>query len=1731
MVDYLLDILDSHIEKYGTYNRYVLYSLPNEVIDALEERVGAGTAIPWLILTPGSNEDFEDRNLENKVYRLIEEDIISFRTFSNGISGYLIIVPVGLSLQSSLENTVNRISGVEGKVIDRILESCGLDDANKKVIESCINHFLLQEKSPEVTKEEFEWKLISRLARISRGDLNKYESLLRFLGFPKGVQVLDNIKSISRIYKSLCSLCRKDGIRNTMENFSQKLNLQHSGKEWGSAFSLLYDDIVGNVSDAISFEQAPFCGFSNYGSGWWDKLTLDIWEELFEGTDKNGFEIKPISPNRLIGSQGIYLFGDGPIVFSSAPKLVDWYIGKELIASSTDQVGISEMMLTSQGDIKELKAIDVNGKSKKLNFCHLSSSSFPLVIDSPNAKKISKFKKSKDVGISYECDVEFYSVGSNTLNFFFRNDIDLGSEILGLDASSDSGEDTYPITKGGQVRIGDYGIGYGNSEIFTDESCVYKFQVLGPSGEPNTIALKIKSLEYEPKSVASYLEANIELNLFSKVSSSRPKVIIPTGLPSIGKWVISNKGESFNPIALCPDLGKFIHLPESNYPFKKEEFLISENYGFEKGFDYRHKDFQSNPLFSKLIGLRSSLIDHIFGVSDLNIDESVFLEGRTDLTDKLLRSDIGNKLLTDYIAEYIELFNTEDSKDLVPWWDTLPLYWPEGTTGMIGNAPLAVILHPLHPLNLAWVLNATQLLEDAISANAPCPIAGLLTKFTLTKVYHLPRKGGNKDEYLSLNSNHYYWQVYWNTNKLPLLHDDKVKEFLGGISLVLDTNSASLSANQVGASLRQIEFLLPAKNSYRLGVIGDGHFGGFNTGVLEWMSNVCSGEFQKELSIAPLLSEVSPPKVLVYDFRKPGYMPDNDLLNHYVNEKDVTVSWFRKGNSDVKDCNYDISFATRVESKMPSLVKPPNANECFSLVSSSALFNIDFDSIDGNAILEPLASDHIIGGSNPLPFSQLLEVMKRANASGLKDSVYKYSPGLSDFKDIMQSSQYSVVPASGLDISYVVNHSLDLFLWDYEMPGYNKSNNSIDGYYMVSADDSLHVEVINKAFHRLTDEILDEATASKLLNWMNKFGILSLKNLSSGGSMSLAEVGVLSAYLLLQPSVGMFNDFPGLFPASSERYINLLVPVDPFRQRISTLKDFTNFSIATRPDFLLFQFPKDGSLNLSVRVVEVKARTNNIQDLEIKTIIERQAEPFLDFLRHLRDYKKGEVRLWQDALPLLISEMVKFSLGLANINHGFTGVELAVVKQGLARLWSDPSCLDLSQSIVVTVSKKSINESYNVGGKSYVINLSSHYLKQFIDGDWRGFKANSRSHFLEGMVDGSADIPADPVKGVSKDPNINMGNGNGEDSGKDHKPSTGQSKEAKFGLSHVSPAKWEQQYNDVIGILSEHGVNVLPNDGIRFIEGPAFVTYNIILARGMKVGSVERLDNELKLGLHLSHNQNIRFKVDAGYIRIEVPKTQEDRYFVGVTDLWLSWAPKSRSLSVPVGVDQEGHIVDIDFSDSNTPHLLIGGSTGSGKSEALNTILRGLCHFKNPKELRLLLVDPKGTELNGFEDSPFLLGNIGLFPEDAIQILEMAVKEMEDRYAIFRKHRVNKIADYNDLNVGEKMPWWLIVLDEYGDLTSGQDDKKSIEDKLKRLAQKARAAGIHLVITTQKPSSEVISTNIRSNLGMQIALRVKGGAESRVILDQVGAEALNGMGDALLNSTHGLRRIQVALYK
>ena len=311
------------------------------------------------------------------------------------------------------------------------------------------------------------------------------------------------------------------------------------------------------------------------------------------------------------------------------------------------------------------------------------------------------------------------------------------------------------------------------------------------------------------------------------------------------------------------------------------------------------------------------------------------------------------------------------------------------------------------------------------------------------------------------------------------------------------------------------------------------------------------------------------------------------------------------------------------------------------------------------------------------------------------------------------------------------------------------------------------------------------------------------------------------------------------------------------------------------------------------------------------------------------------------------------------------------------------------------------------------------------------------------------------------------------------------------------------------------------------ISGPRVTRYELQLAPGTKVGKVAKLKDDLSYALATTEIRILAPIPGKQAVGVEVPNLSPNVVTLG--DIYDEVPATASPLSVWLGKDISGAAVWADLA--RMPHILIAGTTGSGKSGCINAILTSILLRATPDEARLILIDPKRIELNYYESIPHLLTPVVSSPKEASAVLLNVVTEMERRYERLSLLRARNLPEANRAlrkRGEEELPYLLVVIDELADLmmVSPQD----VEDSIIRLAQKSRAVGIHLVLATQRPSVDVITGMIKANVPSRIAFAVSSQTDSRVILDQNGAESLLGQGDMLFKplGTSRLQRVQGA---
>ena len=339
-----------------------------------------------------------------------------------------------------------------------------------------------------------------------------------------------------------------------------------------------------------------------------------------------------------------------------------------------------------------------------------------------------------------------------------------------------------------------------------------------------------------------------------------------------------------------------------------------------------------------------------------------------------------------------------------------------------------------------------------------------------------------------------------------------------------------------------------------------------------------------------------------------------------------------------------------------------------------------------------------------------------------------------------------------------------------------------------------------------------------------------------------------------------------------------------------------------------------------------------------------------------------------------------------------------------------------------------------------------------------------------------------------------------------------------------------EAYNKINQIDVEKGerlLHILELFGVKarildVIKGSSVTMYVVRLEDGIKVSKLKNLVNDIELNLPATH---VRFVPIPEKMAIGIEIPSDDRYTVHFRDVFTKIDKARYRIPFILGTNILNEPVCIDIT--KTPHLLIAGATGSGKSVCINNLIASILYSRTPDEVKLIFVDPKMVELSVYEGIPHLLGDVITDADETVDMLDACIHEMNRRYDLLKELNCRNIESYNE-KADRRLKYIVLVMDEFADLMA--TDQKRIEPRIAKLTAMSRAVGIHLVLATQRPSTNVITGVIKANIPSRIAFQVSSSIDSRIILDESGAEKLLGKGDMLVSTSSGLglERVQGA---
>ena len=330
--------------------------------------------------------------------------------------------------------------------------------------------------------------------------------------------------------------------------------------------------------------------------------------------------------------------------------------------------------------------------------------------------------------------------------------------------------------------------------------------------------------------------------------------------------------------------------------------------------------------------------------------------------------------------------------------------------------------------------------------------------------------------------------------------------------------------------------------------------------------------------------------------------------------------------------------------------------------------------------------------------------------------------------------------------------------------------------------------------------------------------------------------------------------------------------------------------------------------------------------------------------------------------------------------------------------------------------------------------------------------------------------------------------------------------------------------NDILDLFNKLNLPVID---AGHICGPRFIRYKLKpdFSKKVTVTKIKKRAQDLQVAMNLPDIPLIQ--AQAGYVSIDIPRKARKPLTLGEVMKKAEPTRPNSKVAFPIGMAIDGTIVWIDLNDPATPSILVGGTSGSGKSVLLRSILIALAINATPDELQFSLIDPKHVSFLDLSDIPHINGDIIVDNDIAIEKLGELVDEMDRRYSTFKDVKAFDINGY--LQKGYVLPHHVVIIDEYADLIIDKQTRNNLETAIQRLGQKGRAAGIHLILATQRPDARVVTPLIKANLQLKVALKVTTMSNSNIVIDQPGAECLIGKGDMLIAGSMPVKRLQAPI--
>ena len=1024
--------------------------------------------------------------------------------------------------------------------------------------------------------------------------------------------------------------------------------------EVSEALKLLSQDFVIMYRTPQRFVTRPLGNYAKagnvQGAQWWHVLSQAVWIDLL-----NQEESKSIGTLQVTCTNELFrpTLTSQLAVVKSSPKFLlrvdEELLGEELSVYRAS--GRKTLELIQKITISNLEThwddnlwpcvheqyiryeFTCNKQEKPATFKLVSLESYlpSVILNCRSAQKLTPFKK-KRIGRGakttnqYECELVSNGTGTQTIELFFRNAVSLPDSICGqFGEGVNASEVIWPLTTS-EVQEG-----HALAVIEITEDCLASFEMSLPELDgPITYILNISANEFTAKGASSEFERLVTNNCTRSENVAKADVE-QSMLTLLEQWILESE-ESYQPLVIGPGFKESWHQPNwtshpriSNLHLSLDPRPRTDELAPPTGYLQARK--QAQELLKKLCDVKGCTIEAL-SLGQLMLDKD------------------NRSIIERYVSEYADWLSAPNS--LAAWADLITVHKTQQQSQFLESKPLAVLLSPFHPVRLAWQCNAQQLMQDSINAGLPCPVAGVIEPYSFPDCLALKCRDMdgrfNPAGYVAVKSSSDYWSVLWRADLIAEVSKGNDEGIFGNdLGLKIEGMVNGFNRQQVKRSLDEIRHLYPAKSTLRISLHSDSSgYSSCNDGIDEWCLE----------NLGPEADEWSPANGLtlqIIDKRPQEEQPRPAVLASLTERSGTKIRWYTKSKGDHSE--RDLSIVDHLQTmdqefRKDGLLSPVDPT-CVSRVSikKNAAAHRQYLSLSRAGQFVTESTGDALQGN----LSRALELIESACVNEAQFDSLSFAPNLQTLNNSLRDTRYSAISSSAVDATCFHSPGKDAYLWDFELPRYAPGAGQSSGFYLVAKQSPTMVTAVRNVLKQLpgTANISDEQVAS-LLDEVSRRGIPTLKRLTSGGSASLGEVGMLIAARLLQSDFQRGNEGNGLVPAIGNRMVNLVIPADVFQPRFDELRKALGAETRERPDLLVLSiaFGIDAGDELlepnalKITPIEVKARSTEMTERQRDEAL-TQAKTFAGFLNDLKERGKDSA-LWGIAYRDLIASWLDY---------------------------------------------------------------------------------------------------------------------------------------------------------------------------------------------------------------------------------------------------------------------------------------------------------------------------------------------------------------------------------------------------------------------------------------------------------------------------------------------------------